>query len=825
MPATQSHRQIAVSSPLGPDVLLFRRMTATEELGRLFEFDLELLSEDRAIDPDRLLGQNMTVRLDLPNEDTRYFNGFVSRFLHTGMMEVAAGGRDLEYAAYRATLRPWLWFLTRTADCRIFQEKTVPEIVKQIFRERGFTDFEEALYGSFRKWTYCVQYRETDFNFVSRLMEQEGIYYYFAHENGHHKLVLCNDAGSHRPAAGYARIPYYPPAHSERRERDHIYEWAFGREVQPGSYALNDFDFERPRANLRTKSRVPRRHALADFEMYDYPGEYTQNGDGETYARIRIEELQAQHEVAYGAGNARGLRVGALFTLEHPPRDDQEREYLLVGATHQLRSDEYESTRGQLAAEEVYSCRFSAIESRQPYRAPRVTPKPVIQGPQTAIVVGKAGEEIWPDKYGRVKVQFHWDRYGRSDENSSCWVRVAQLWAGKRWGAMYIPRIGQEVIVEFLEGDPDQPIITGRVYNGDAMPPYELPGNASMSTLKSNSTKGGGGFNEIRFEDKKGSEQVFVHGQKDLDVRIGNDRREWIGKDRHLIVKNDRIEKVEGGVHLTVGIDHFEETGVAWSVDAGKSIDAKAGTTVALEGGTAVHVKGGTTVVVEAGVQLTLKAGGSFVVIDPTGVTIQGAMVMINSGGAPGTGSGCSPGSPKTPDEAGSAQAGQVDKASAGPTAERKKVDGLKAQPVDQARKDTGYKEGGYKESGYKEAGYKEGGYKENGYKEAGYKEGGYKENGYKDTGYKDGGYKESGYKDTGYKEGGYKEGGYNENGYKENGYKEDSYKDGNSYKKETNDPAWSWGTSNSGPAQGGDGAGTGPTADGSTEVGPGKMS
>jgi type VI secretion system secreted protein VgrG len=745
-------------------------MTATEELGRLFEFDLELLSEDREIDPDRLLGQNMTVRLDLPSEDTRYFNGFVSRFLHTGMMEVAAGGRELEYAAYRATLRPWLWFLTRTADCRIFQEKTVPEIVKQIFRERGFTDFEEALYGSFRKWTYCVQYRETDFNFVSRLMEQEGIYYYFAHENGHHKLVLCNDVGSHRPVAGYARIPYYPPTHSERRERDHIYEWAFGREVQPGSYALNDFDFERPRANLRTKSRVPRRHALADFEMYDYPGEYTQNGDGETYARLRIEELQAQHEVAYGAGNARGLSVGALFTLEHPPRDDQEREYLVASATHELRSDEYESTRGQLAAEEVYSCKFSAIDSRQPYRAPRITPKPVIQGPQTAIVVGKAGEEIWPDKYGRVKVQFHWDRYGRSDENSSCWVRVAQLWAGKRWGAMYIPRIGQEVIVEFLEGDPDQPIITGRVYNGDAMPPYELPGNASMSTLKSNSTKGGGGFNEIRFEDKKGSEQVFVHGQKDLDVRIGNDRREWIGKDRHLIVKNDRIEKVEAGFHLTVGTDHFEKTGVAWSVDAGKSIDAKAGTKVAMEGGMEVHVKGGMTVVVEAGVQLTLKVGGNFVDISPAGVTIQGTLVMINSGGAPGAGSGCSPGSPKTPDEAGSAQAGQVDKASAGPTAEKKKADGLKAQPVDQAYKDTGYKEGTYKEGSYKEGGYKDG-------------------------------------------------------SYEEGGYKEGSDKDVNLSKKEMNDLAWSWGTSNSGPAQGGDGAGTGPAAGGSTEVSPLKKS
>jgi type VI secretion system secreted protein VgrG len=292
---------------------------------------------------------------------------------------------------------------------------------------------------------------------------------------------------------------------------------------------------------------------------------------------------------------------------------------------------------------------------------------------------------------------------------------------------MYVPRIGQEVIVEFLEGDPDQPIITGRVYNGDAMPPYELPGNASMSTVKSNSTKGGGGFNEIRFEDKKGSEQVFVHGQKDLDVRIGNDRREWIGKDRHLIVKNDRIEKIEAGMHLTVGTDHFEKTGVAWSVDAGKSIDAKAGTKMALEGGMEVHVKGGMKVVIEAGVQLTLKVGGNFVDINPAGVTIQGTMVMINSGGAAGAGSGCSPGSPKTPDEAGSAQAGQVDKAGAGPTADKRK-ETLKSEPVARVSKDSGFKEGGSKDS---------------------------------------------------------------------------SSGDVDSYKKEINDPAWSWGTSGSDPGKG----------------------
>jgi type VI secretion system secreted protein VgrG len=679
MPATQSHRQIAVSSPLGRDVLLFHRMRGSEELGRLFEFELDLLSEDRELDPDDLLGQNMTVRLALPEERTRYFNGFVSRFMHTGVVAVPTPGGERELSAYRATLRPWLWFLTRTSDCRIFQDKTVPEIVKQLLRERGFTDFEESLYSSYRKLPYCVQYRETDFAFISRLLEQEGIYYYFKHENGRHKLVLCDDAGSHKPVQGYERIPFYLPAERGHRERDHVYEWSFGRELQPGAVVLNDFDFERPRASLLARSTTARRHALADFEIYDYPGEYVQSSDGEQYARVRIEELQAGHEVAYGAGNARGLVAGALFTLEHPPREDQEREYLVVSAVHDLRSDEYESGSGN--GREPYACTFTAIAGRQPFRAARVTPKPVIQGPQTAIVVGKSGEEIWPDKYGRVKVLFHWDRYGKADENSSCWIRVAQMWAGKRWGAMHLPRVGQEVLVEFLEGDPDQPIITGRVYNGDAMPPYDLPANASMSTVKSNSTKGGGGFNELRFEDKKGEEQVFVHAQKDLDVRVKANRRESIGNERHLFVKSDRVEQVDGSVHLTVGKDHFDKTGTAWSVDAGQTIDARAGMTVALDGGQEVHVKGGMSVVIEAGVQLTLKVGGNFVVIDPAGVTIQGTLVLINSGGAAGSGAGCSPGVPRAPDEAADAEAGQVDRPGSRPTAEKKTVS-LGSSPV-----------------------------------------------------------------------------------------------------------------------------------------------
>ena len=459
MAQLQTVRPVEIITPLGDDVLLFHRMTATEELDK-----------------------------------TRYFNGFVSRFSQEGTFD--------DFNAYSVTVHPWLWFLTRTADCRIFQEKKVPDIIKEVFREHGFTDFEETLSGSYRIWEYCVQYRETDFNFVSRLMEQEGIYYYFKHEINKHILVISDSVSSHEAYPGYEKLPYFPPDEHLRRERDHIYDWNISQEVQPGVYALNDFDFTRPKANLEVKASVKREHARATMEIYDYPGEYPDTGDGENYVRARIEELQAEHEQVHGQANARGLAVGSLFELTDYPREDQNREYLIVSATHQVESDAYSSGSGS-GAEEVYSCSFTALHSKQPYRPARTTPKPMVQGPQTAIVVGPSGEEIYTDKYGRVKVSFHWDRNSKSDENSSCWVRVAQVWAGTKWGGIQIPRIGQEVIIEFLEGDPDRPIITGRVYNNDNMPPNDLPASATQSGIKSRSSKGGNAdkFNEIRFDD------------------------------------------------------------------------------------------------------------------------------------------------------------------------------------------------------------------------------------------------------------------------------------------------------------------------------------
>ena len=714
---TQRHRQIAAGTPLGEDVLLLRTFTGTEKLGRLFRFELDLLSEDPQINFDDILGHNVTVRLEVPQPtaglrdaarsgattgagsggEPRYFNGYVSEFVQTR--------RSGRLAHYRMEVVPWLWFLTRTSDCRIFQEKTVPDIIKQVFRDHGFTDFEDRLSESYRTWEYCVQYRETDFSFVSRLMEQEGIYYYFVHENGKHTLILADGPSSHEPCPGHETIPFHIPQ-TALPEQTYIRDWVIRQQVQPGVWAQTDFNFKNPTQDLQVKAKITRGHAQPDFEMFEYPGEYVEFAEGETCARSRIDEIHTEFEEVQGQTDVRGVCTGCTFGLTGHPRQDQARTYLVTSARYHARTDEYQTVgvgTGEPRGELTFDCTFTAIDQAQRFRSRRITPKPLIRGPQTAIVVGKAGEEIWTDEYGRVKVQFHWDRYSAADENSSCWIRVSQGWAGKRWGAMYIPRIGQEVIVEFLEGDPDRPIITGRVYNGAAMPPYDLPANKTRSTLKSNSTIGGGGFNEIRFEDKKGGEQVFIHAQRNEDERVLNDSFEWIGNDRHRIVKKKQYELVEEDKHLHVKLNQYEQVNETMHLHVGKDLfklvdndghqhvknnlnvkvdntlsetvgmnfQQKVGMSHAVDAGMDMHLKAGMNIVIEAGLTITLKAGGGFIVVGPTGVTISGTPVLINSGGSAGSGAGSNPTEPTDATdptdalEADTAEAGGISQAQA----------------------------------------------------------------------------------------------------------------------------------------------------------------
>jgi type VI secretion system secreted protein VgrG len=580
-------RLMEIATPLGADTLLFHGMHAREELGRVSEFQVDLLSAKGDIALDDILGKNVTVKVMTAKDQARYFNGYVTRFSQRGKL-----GR---YYRYLAVVRPWLWFLSRTADCRIFQNKTVPDILKAVFGDHGSAEFSLELSQTYEPWTYCVQYRETDLNFVSRLMEHEGIYYYFRHTDGHNTLVLVDSSSAHSPCPTAETVPFLPPERLARPDIEHISRWEFGREVQPGVYVHDDYDMERPSVELKTNKSQPRGYSPSDYEIYDYPGCYVKKPEGTRYADVRLDEFGAQFEAGQASTNHRAIAVGYLFTLDGFPRTDQNREYLITSTTYDLEFSAYEGLPKTTGAES--RCTLSAIPGGQQYRPRRSTPKPFVQGPQTAVVVGPSGAEIHTDKYGRVKVQFHWDRYGKRDQDSSCWIRVSHPWAGKNWGAVAIPRIGQEVIVDFLEGDPDQPIITGRVYNAEQMPPYGLPANMTQTGIKSRSTLNGSpdNFNEIRFEDKKGSEQLFIHAEKNQDIEVENDETHWVGHDRAKTidhdetthVKHDRTETVDNNETITIGVNRTETVGSNETITIGSNRSVTVGAsetkTVALQ--------------------------------------------------------------------------------------------------------------------------------------------------------------------------------------------------------------------------------------------------
>ncbi len=642
---TQDNRQIQITTPLGKDELLLTGFTGQEGVSRLFSFDLRMLSENRSVKLEDLVGKKATIKMTLPDGSERLINGIVNSFTQGGSTMMEGGTTPKIFANYTATLVPWLWLLTRTSDCRIFQEMTVPDILEKIFKDNGFTDYKNRLQGSFQPREYCVQYRETAFNFVSRLMEEEGIFYFFEHEEDKHTLILANSPNEFKPCPLQAKVSYKTISGQERDE-DVITDFMMSREVRPGQYTIRDFNFEKPTldltANLTGKGEK-------QFEIYDYPGEYKTKDEGERLVGIRVQEEDAPQIVVNGSGTCRGLVPGFRFELQDHYRRDFNKSYVLTSVYHSAdNSEAYRSTDNEDSSVDYYNT-FQCVVHPAPFRPSRLTPVPVVHGTQTAIVTGPAGEEIFTDKYGRVKVQFHWDRDGKYDDKSSCWIRVSSTWAGKGWGQISIPRIGQEVIVDFLEGDPDRPIIVGRVYNAESMPPYALPGEQTKSTLKTYSSKGGGGFNELRFEDKKGEEQIFLHAEKDTDFRVKNDQREWIGRDSHEIIKRDKRELVERDEMVVIKRDQVVELGrdhhvkikgkEAIEIAQTQSVKVKGNKAEEVGGNLAQAVTGnvyvkGNMVVIESQAGLTLKCGSNFITLLPAGVFIQGTMVMINSGGA-----------------------------------------------------------------------------------------------------------------------------------------------------------------------------------------------
>ena len=642
MAATQAERPFRLKTPLGDDALLVDSFQGVERVSTPFRFVLKVLSLDPNIDMKGQMNQPAVLSIVLSDGSERHIHGNINR------MKLLEYGED-GYAAYELEMVAWLWFMNLFSDCRIFQNKTVPDIVEQLFKDRGFSDYKLQLQGSYTARDYCVQYRETDFNFVSRLLEEEGIFYFFEQSEDKHILVLADQTSAFEPCPHLDKsTARFLGAAGGVQDNDTVTALESEFKVQTGNASLSDYDFEKPNTSLFATLGSEWKG-----EYYDYPGRYTTKADGDKYARIRLEEQEVQLSTLRGSSNCMGFECGYKFTLSDHARDKANGDYTLLGLEHHGRNASYRAGKPDPFE---YGNRFEAIPNAVTFRPPRRARKPIIPSTQTAVVVGKSGEEIWTDKYGRVKVQFYWDRQGKMDENSSCWIRVSQGWAGKQWGSIYIPRIGHEVVVSFLEGDPDRPLITGRVYNADQTVPYALPDEQTKSTLKSLSSKGGDGFNELRFEDKKGSEEIFIHGEKDLEIQIKHDRHENIGNDRHLIVGQDKFEQVGRDSNVTIGRDQVEtisrdnhytvngkyagQVGQGASLSIGQDYNLQVGSGLQVSAGSGVHLIAGSTFVIEASAGITLKCGGNFITLNSAGVQVTGTMIMLNSGGAALSGPG-----------------------------------------------------------------------------------------------------------------------------------------------------------------------------------------
>jgi type VI secretion system secreted protein VgrG len=567
MPYTQAERHLKAGTVLGEDALLLESFEGEEGVSAPYHFTLKLLSDNAAIAPEDLLRTPVAVTLELVEGAERTLHGLINRFTQLG--------RSDGLTSYRAEMVPWLWFLSLTSDCRIFQNQSVLEIVETVFREQGYSDFEIKCLQTYPKREYCVQYRETHLNFVTRLLEEEGVFYFFEHSKDKHVLVLADHHSSVKYCNGARTVRM---ANTGGMQEDEVVtELERELAVTTGAITLRDYDFLKPSVQLESGMTSEQQG-----EVYDYPGGYIQRTDGDRYARLRLEECEAQRCIVRGAGNCRGFQSGARFDLIEHYVPDANLTYHLLQIRHAAKAEGYRSDNG---ASFDYRNEFVAMPCEVPYRPRRSAVKPVVHGSQTAVVVGKGGEEIWVDKHGRVKVQFFWDRKGKRDENSSCWVRVSSTWAGKNWGFVQIPRMGQEVIVDFLEGDPDQPIITGRVYNADQMPPYALPANQTQSGVKSRSSKGGTGenFNELRFEDKKGSEEVYIHAERNKRVVVEVDRTESVGHNEGISIGNNRTEKVGKNESITIGENRTENVGKDEGITIGANRNESVGKNESIE--------------------------------------------------------------------------------------------------------------------------------------------------------------------------------------------------------------------------------------------------
>jgi len=633
MSITQADRFITVETPLGEDALVLLSFQGDEAISQPFRFSLEMVANDPAINILDLVGANVTFKVPYGVDDARFFNGKILR-ASAGAIESTEDG---EIRRVNAEVVPNFWFQKFQTDCRIFQNKTIPDIIKQLWSDRGVpsSDYGVKLKGKFEKLEYCVQYNESDYQFVTRLMEEAGIYYYFVHEDGSHKMTLGDTATTYADCK-QSEVEF------QARFGEMIQSWEHQLQFTSGKFTQTDYNFTDRDTQLVTKEKTNLKTAGIDkFEVYEYPGYYSKMADGKPLAVARIEELEAPHEIVFGKSICPSWFPGGKFKIKsHPVKSEANKSYVLTSVAHKA----YEPSLDIAAEEEerddtapVYSNSFQCIPSKMTYRPPRVTPKPRIHGLQTAKVVGAKGKEIDTDKYGRVRVQFHWDREGKFNDKSSCFVRVAQAWAGNKWGLLFTPRVGDEVVVDFLDGDPDRPLIIGSVYNNVNMPPYKLPDKAAHSGIKTFTTEKGKAkqFNELRFEDTKDKELIYFHAQHNFERVVENDDKLKVGFDKKdkgnqaIDIYNDRTVTIDKGIDTL----HVKSKDRVLKVDKGNHLITIKTGDQKIEVGSGnhkLHVKSGKSET-QAAQKILLKVGGSSIEITPSDIKISATNVTINA--------------------------------------------------------------------------------------------------------------------------------------------------------------------------------------------------
>lgn len=570
-----------ITAQLPLEGLLFWKLAGREALSHAFELTVTLLGADARIERHALLGQPLTLAIPTGQflSGTRYINGKITR---AAVKSEELGGT--RYAVYELTLEPDLWPMKRDRNSRIFQGQTAVQIIHQLLAEYG-VQVENRLKGSYREWEYCVQYQESSFAFISRLMELEGIYYWFRHGQDRHVMVLADAPEAHQPWPGYEHIAYHVTGSGGVTSEQGVSGWALEDSVTPGIYSIDDYDFRKPNAWLLQARQNPVSPQPGQIDVYDWPGRFVEHAQGEKYVRVRQEEWQAAHRQISGTGTALGIAPGYTFALLNAPHGGDNGQYLTLEADYYLEENRYASGEG----ETVHRIAFRVLPAEVTFRPPAVTPWPKTHGPQTARVVGPQGESIYTDRYGRVKVKFHWDRLAKGDETSSCWVRVSSAWAGQGFGGVQIPRVNDEVVVDFINGDPDRPIVTGRVYNEASMPPWALPAAATQMGFLSRSKDGTpDNANALRFEDRAGEEQVWIQAERNMDVNVKNDASvlveknstRFVGAVEKQRVVEDQIVGVKGhsvsltGKTRTVNaVDLFTiGSGEAIRLECGKSV-------------------------------------------------------------------------------------------------------------------------------------------------------------------------------------------------------------------------------------------------------------